>query len=115
MNKTTIEKVTDIIIELQIPANVLGYRYLRDAILMAIEDKQYMNKTIALYTKVAEKNNSTASKVERAIRHGIEVSRYKNVEAYKKYVSSRIDENYKLTNAEIIASIADRISISERS
>lgn len=115
MDKTTIERVTDVIVELQIPANVLGYRYLRDAIVMAIEDKQYMNKTIALYTKVAEKNNSTASRVERAIRHGIEISRYKNEEAYRKYVSNRICTGYKLTNAEVIASIADRISITERS
>lgn len=114
MNNLQMEKTTQIIRELQIPANILGYRYLRDAIMIAIEDKQYMNKTIALYNKVAEKNNTSASKVERAIRHGIEITRNKNIEAYKKYVFYGIDEKYKLTNAEVIASIADWISITER-
>ena len=68
-------RVTDMIHEIGIPAHIKGYHYLRDAIIMAVEDMDVLNAiTKILYPTVAKKHQTTASRVERAIRHAIEVA-----------------------------------------
>ena len=68
-------RVTDMIHEIGIPAHIKGYHYLRDAIIMAVEDMDVLNAiTNILYPTVAKKHQTTASRVERAIRHAIEVA-----------------------------------------
>ena len=68
-------RVTDMIHEIGIPAHIKGYHYLRDAIIMAVEDMDVLNAiTKVLYPTVAKMHQTTASRVERAIRHAIEVA-----------------------------------------
>ena len=68
-------RVTDMIHEIGIPAHIKGYHYLRDAIMMAVEDMDVLNAiTKVLYPTVAKMHQTTASRVERAIRHAIEVA-----------------------------------------
>ena len=68
-------RVTDMIHEIGIPAHIKGYHYLRDAIIMSIEDMDVLNAiTKVLYPTVAKKHQTTSSRVERAIRHAIEVA-----------------------------------------
>ena len=67
--------VTEMIHEIGVPAHIKGYHYLRDAILMAIEDMDVLNAiTKVLYPTVAKRHQTTSSRVERAIRHAIEVA-----------------------------------------
>ncbi len=67
--------VTEIIHEIGVPAHIKGYQYLREAIMMAVEDVEMLNSiTKILYPTIAEKFKTTPSRVERAIRHGIEVA-----------------------------------------
>lgn len=68
-------RVTDMIHEIGIPAHIKGYHYLRDAIMMAVEDMDVLNAiTKVLYPTVAKMHQTTSSRVERAIRHAIEVA-----------------------------------------
>ena len=68
-------KVTNIIHEVGVPAHIKGYQYLRDGIIMAVEDVEVINQiTKQLYPDLAKKHHTTASRVERAIRHAIEVA-----------------------------------------
>ena len=67
--------VTDIIHEIGVPAHIKGYQYLRDAIMMSVEDMEMLNSiTKILYPTIAKKHQTTPSRVERAIRHAIEVA-----------------------------------------
>ena len=67
--------VTEILHQIGVPAHIKGYQFLRDAILMTVEDHDYINSvTKRLYPEIAKRNNTTASRVERAIRHAIEVA-----------------------------------------
>ena len=67
--------VTNIIHEIGVPAHIKGYQYLRDAIIMAIENREVINSiTKVLYPTIAKMNSTTSSRVERAIRHAIEVA-----------------------------------------
>ena len=67
--------VTDIIHEIGVPAHIKGYQYLRSAILMAVQDMDILNSiTKQLYPSIAEEYGTTSSRVERAIRHAIEVA-----------------------------------------
>ena len=107
-------KVTDMIHEIGIPANIKGYHYLRDAIIMAVEDMDVLNAvTKVLYPTVAKKHKTTSSRVERAIRHAIEV-------AWSRGKLDTLDELFgytvsngkgKPTNSEFIALIADTIRL----
>ena len=107
-------RVTDMIHEIGIPAHIKGYHYLRDAILMAIEDMDVLNAvTKVLYPTVAKMHQTTASRVERAIRHAIEV-------AWSRGKLDTLDELFgytvnggkgKPTNSEFIALIADTIRL----
>ena len=106
--------VTNMLHEIGIPAHIKGYHYLRDSILMAVEDMDVLNAiTKVLYPTVAKKNQTTASRVERAIRHAIEV-------AWSRGKLDTLDELFgytinngkgKPTNSEFIALIADTIQL----
>ena len=68
-------QVTEILHQIGVPAHIKGYHYLRDSILMAVEDPEIINAvTKQLYPSVAKRYNTTSSRVERAIRHAIEVA-----------------------------------------
>lgn len=106
--------VTDIIHEIGVPAHIKGYQYLRDAIIMSVEDMEMLNSiTKILYPTIAKKHQTTPSRVERAIRHAIEV-------AWSRGKMDTIDELFgytvnngkgKPTNSEFIALIADKIQL----
>jgi len=106
--------VTNLIHEIGIPAHIKGYHYLRDAILMAIEDMDVLNAiTKVLYPTVAKKNQTTSSRVERAIRHAIEVawSRGK-IDTLEELFSYTVSNGKgKPTNSEFIALVADTIRL----
>ena len=107
-------RVTDMIHEIGIPAHIKGYHYLRDAIMMAVEDMDVLNAiTKVLYPTVAKMHQTTASRVERAIRHAIEVawSRGKLDTLDHLFGYTVSNEKGKPTNSEFIALIADTIRL----
>ncbi|MBE5949771.1 MAG: sporulation transcription factor Spo0A [Lachnospiraceae bacterium] len=107
-------EVTDIIHEIGVPAHIKGYHYLRDAIIMSVNDIEMLNSiTKVLYPTIAKKYQTTSSRVERAIRHAIEV-------AWGRGKMDTIDELFgytvsngkgKPTNSEFIALISDKIRL----
>ena len=109
--------VTSIIHEIGVPAHIKGYQYLRDAIIMSVNDMEMLNSiTKILYPTIAKKHQTTPSRVERAIRHAIEV-------AWSRGKLDAIDELFgytvnsgkgKPTNSEFIALIADKIRLEYR-
>lgn len=118
-NQTYLERnlesdVTDMIHEIGVPAHIKGYQYLRDAIMMAVEDSEMLGSiTKILYPSIAKKHRTTPSRVERAIRHAIEV-------AWSRGKMDTIDELFgytvnggkgKPTNSEFVALIADKIRL----
>ncbi len=106
--------VTNIIHEMGVPAHIKGYHYLRDAILMVIDEISLLGAvTKELYPMIAQKYNTTPSRVERAIRHAIELAWDRgNVEMMNKFFGYTINlERGKPTNSEFIAMIADRLRI----
>lgn len=105
--------VTQIIQELGIPAHIKGYRYVRQAVEMVIEDMDLLSAvTKKLYPQVATKFNSTPSRVERAIRHAIDVVWQRgNKTALEKYFKNNLNEDSKPTNSQFIAKIADKIMV----
>lgn len=118
MKKENLEnRVTDMLHEIGIPAHIKGYHYLRDAIMMAVEDMDILNAiTKILYPTVAKKYQTTSSRVERAIRHAIEV-------AWSRGKIDTLDDLFgytvsngkgKPTNSEFIALIADTIQLEYR-
>ncbi|SDG74242.1 sporulation transcription factor Spo0A [Marvinbryantia formatexigens] len=106
--------VTNIIHEIGVPAHIKGYQYLRDAIIMSVNDMEMLNSiTKILYPMIAKKHQTTPSRVERAIRHAIEV-------AWSRGKMDTIDELFgytvnggkgKPTNSEFIALIADKVRL----
>ena len=111
------QDVTEIIHELGIPAHIKGYQYIREGIIMAIEDVNMMNYiTKLLYPTIAKKYKTTSSSVERAIRHAIEVAwtrgRIEILEEMFGY--SMQSERGKPTNSEFIALIADKLRLKYR-
>ena len=106
--------VTAIIHEVGVPAHIKGYQYLREAILIAIKDMDVINAvTKVLYPEVAKRFNTTASRVERAIRHAIEVAWDRgDLETLQKYFGYTVSNaKGKPTNSEFIAMIADRLQL----
>lgn len=106
--------VTDMIHELGVPAHIKGYQYLREAIMMSVEDVEMLGSiTKILYPTIAKKFQTTPSRVERAIRHAIEVAfsrgRMETLEDLFGYTVSR--GKGKPTNSEFIALIADKIRL----
>lgn len=114
-NQETLEAlVTNLIHEIGVPAHIKGYQYLREAIMMVIQDIDVINQiTKQLYPEIAEKYGTTPSRVERAIRHAIEVAwgRGKNdaIESIFGYTISA--SKGKPTNSEFIAMIADKLRL----
>ncbi|MBE5746302.1 MAG: sporulation transcription factor Spo0A [Clostridiales bacterium] len=111
-NRNLEEKITNIFITVGIPAHIKGYQFLREAIKMAIDNPDIINSiTKKLYPSIAEKFETSASKVERAIRHAIEVAwnrgKIENINTLfgiKVYAN-----NEKPTNGEFIALVADKM------
>lgn len=114
-NTNTLEmQVTEIIHQIGVPAHIKGYQYLRDAILMAIDDDNIINAvTKRLYPAVAKKHATTSSRVERAIRHAIEVAWDRgDVDVLNSYFGYTIHNSRgKPTNSEFIAMISDRFRL----
>ena len=106
--------VTDIIHEIGVPAHIKGYQYLREAIILTIKDMDMINAvTKVLYPEVAKKFNTTPSRVERAIRHAIEVAWDRgDIETLQKFFGYTVSNiKGKPTNSEFIAMIADCLSL----
>lgn len=106
--------VTDIIHEIGVPAHIKGYQYLREAIILTINDMDAINAvTKVLYPEVAKKFSTTPSRVERAIRHAIEVAWDRgDVETLQKFFGYTVSGiKGKPTNSEFIAMIADCLSL----
>ena len=106
--------VTNIIHEMGVPAHIKGYQYLRDAILMVIEEVNLLGAvTKELYPMIAQKYITTPSRVERAIRHAIELAWDRgNVEMMNRFFGYTINlERGKPTNSEFIAMVADKLRI----
>ena len=107
-------RVTNLLHEIGIPAHIKGYHYLRDSIIMAVQDMDVLNAiTKVLYPTVAKRYQTTSSRVERAIRHAIEV-------AWNRGKLDTLDELFgytvstgkgKPTNSEFVALIADTIQL----
>ncbi|OOB77802.1 MAG: sporulation transcription factor Spo0A [Epulopiscium sp. Nuni2H_MBin003] len=115
VSKHTLEtEVTNVIHEIGIPAHIKGYQYLRDAIIMAINDMDILNSiTKQLYPSIAKRYNTTPSRVERAIRHAIEVawSRGKMDTIDKLFGYTVNNGKGKPTNSEFVALIADKLRL----
>ena len=110
-------QVTGIIHEIGVPAHIKGYQYLRESIIMTVEDMDVINAvTKILYPEVAKKFGTTASRVERAIRHAIEVAWDRgDLETLQKYFGYTVSNSKgKPTNSEFIAMIADRLVLQRK-
>ena len=106
--------VTNIIHEIGVPAHIKGYQHLRDSIIMSVGDMEMLNSiTKILYPTIAKKHQTTPSRVERAIRHAIEVAwsrgKMDTIEELFGYTVS--NGKGKPTNSEFIALIADKIRL----
>ena len=109
--------VTGIIHEIGVPAHIKGYQYLREAIIIAVENMEVINAvTKVLYPEVAKRFNTTASRVERAIRHAIEVAWDRgDLDVLQKYFGYTVSNvKGKPTNSEFIAMIADRLQLQRK-
>ena len=115
--KTVEEAVTEMIHDVGVPAHIKGYQYLRDAILMSVRDMDMLNSiTKLLYPEVAKKYKTTPSRVERAVRHAIEVAwgrgRVETIEDMFGYTIS-VGKG-KPTNSEFIALLTDKIRMKQQ-
>ncbi|MBQ2712650.1 MAG: sporulation transcription factor Spo0A [Clostridia bacterium] len=108
----TEDKITSIFLQMGVPANILGYRYLREAVSRTVREPHLINKiTKELYPLIAEANDTTPSKVERAIRHAIDVtwSRGRPQNVNEVFGVKVYSEKEKPTNGELIALLADKM------
>ena len=110
-------RVTEVIHQIGVPAHIKGYQYLREAIMMAVEDMEAVSAiTKVLYPSIAKKFRTTSSRVERAIRHAIEVAwdrgDIETLQSYFGYTVSGVKG--KPTNSEFISMIADRLRLQMR-
>ena len=109
--------ITDIIHQIGVPAHIKGYHYLREAIMMAVNDPDIINSvTKQLYPAVAKHFSTTSSRVERAIRHAIEVAWDRgDVDTLNSYFGYTIHNlRGKPTNSEFIAMIADKMRLDKK-
>lgn len=113
INFDTLEsQISSILQEIGIPAHIMGYRYLKDAIMLSIQDSECINAiTKIVYPDIASKHKTTPSRVERAIRHSIEVAWSRgSTEILDKFFGYTINPSAgRPTNSEFIALVADRI------
>jgi len=110
--KVVEEKISNVFITVGIPAHIKGYQFLREAIKMAIDTPDIINSiTKKLYPSIAEKFETSASKVERAIRHAIEVAWNRGkIENINSLFGLKVySQNEKPTNGEFIALVADKM------
>ena len=110
-------EITNIIHEIGVPAHIKGYMYLREAITMVVNDMELLSAvTKELYPSIAKKYNTTASRVERAIRHAIEVAWGRGqIEAINRLFGYTVHtEKGKPTNSEFIAIIADKLRLKNK-
>ena len=110
-------QVTSVIHEIGVPAHIKGYQYLREAIIIAVDDMEVINAvTKVLYPAVAKRFATTPSRVERAIRHAIEVAWDRgDLETLQKYFGYTVSNaKGKPTNSEFIAMIADRLVLERK-
>lgn len=110
--------MTDILHQIGVPAHIKGYHYLRDSILMSIENPEIINAvTKQLYPAVAKIYETTSSRVERAIRHAIEVAWDRgDVDILNSYFGYTIHTSRgKPTNSEFIAMISDKLRLEMKS
>jgi len=120
LNRSEIELetiVTDIIHEIGVPAHIKGYQYLREAIILTVKDMEMINAvTKVLYPEVAKRFKTTPSRVERAIRHAIEVAWDRgDVEVLQKFFGYTVSGiKGKPTNSEFIAMIADSLTLKRK-
>ncbi len=110
-------EITNLIHEIGVPAHIKGYQYIRDAISIVVEDRDILGAvTKELYPMIAEKNNTTPSRVERAIRHAIEVAwnrgKIETIDSLFGYTVQ--NEKGKPTNSEFIAIIADKLRLERK-
>ncbi len=111
-------QVTEILHQIGVPAHIKGYQFLRDAILLTTSDPEYINAvTKRLYPEIAKENATTPSRVERAIRHAIEVAWDRgDVDILNSYFGYTIHNlRGKPTNSEFIAMIADKMRLEKKS
>ncbi len=116
--KSTEIEVTEILHQIGVPAHIKGYHYLRAAILLSIENPDIINAiTKQLYPSVAKKFSTTASSVERAIRHAIEVAWDRgDIDILNSYFGYTIHTSRgKPTNSEFIAMISDKLRLNIKS
>ncbi len=110
--------ITEMLHQIGVPAHVKGYQYVREAIRLTVEDPEMLNSvTKILYPTVAKNFKSTSSRVERAIRHGIEIAWDRgDVDVLNSYFGYTIqNQRGKPTNSEFIAMIADKIRLKRKS
>lgn len=117
-DKNLEKDVTDMIHEIGVPAHIKGYHYLREAIMMCVKDVEMLNSiTKVLYPTIADNFQTTPSRVERAIRHAIEVAwsrgRMETLDGLFGYTINT--GKGKPTNSEFIALIADKIRLRYKS
>ena len=108
------ELVTSIIHEVGVPAHIKGYQYVREAIMITVEDMEVINSvTKVLYPEVAKRYHTTPSRVERAIRHAIEVAWDRgDLETLQRFFGYTVSNaKGKPTNSEFIAMISDQIRL----
>ena len=106
--------ITDIIHQIGVPAHIKGYHYLREAIKLSVKNDEIINSvTKLLYPTVAKKHNTTSSRVERAIRHAIEVAWDRgDIDVLNSYFGYTVqNERGKPTNSEFIAMISDKLRL----
>jgi len=112
-----IAQITNIIHDIGVPAHIKGYMYLREAINMLVKDMNLLSSvTKELYPLIGEKFNTTASRVERAMRHAIDVAWSRGqVETINKIFGYTIrNEKGKPTNSEFIAMVADKLRLQNK-
>ena len=111
------ELVTSIIHEVGVPAHIKGYQYVREAIMITVENMDVINSvTKVLYPEVAKRYHTTPSRVERAIRHAIEVAWDRgDLETLQRFFGYTVSNTKgKPTNSEFIAMISDRIRLQRK-
>ncbi len=111
----TLERyVSEMMWELGVPAHLRGYRYLREAIILAKQDMELVSSvTKLLYPEIAKKYHATDQKVERAIRNAIEVSwdRGNQQTFYEIFGFNRVSGRNRPTNSEYLARLADKVRL----
>lgn len=111
------KRIVDIFLSIGISAHLQGYQYLKESVKLIIKEPEYINSiTKKMYPKIAEVFSTTACRVERGIRHAIDVafSKGKIIQLNKIFGVEIFSQNDKPTNAEFVALIADKLSLETR-